>query len=92
MYYAGFIESWGRGVEKIRSACAAEGLPEPEYTVHRGDIMIKFTTPEDRIVRVNDGVNVQVNDEVNVHLGEKEKLILPLLRSFQIRRVSAGKQ
>lgn len=79
MYYAGFIESWGRGVEKIRSACAAEGLPEPEYTVHPGDIMIKFTAPEDRIVRVNDGVNVQVNDEVNVHLGEKEKLILRLL-------------
>lgn len=30
MYYAGFIESWGRGIEKIRTACAADGLPEPD--------------------------------------------------------------
>lgn len=50
MYDAGFIESWGRGVERIRSACAAYGLPEPEYTVHPGDIMIKFSAPEDWIV------------------------------------------
>ncbi|MEE8815995.1 MAG: ATP-binding protein [Lachnospiraceae bacterium] len=50
MYDAGFIESWGRGVERIRSACAAYGLPEPEYTIHPGDIMIKFSAPEDWIV------------------------------------------
>ncbi len=50
MYDAGFIESWGRGVERIRSACAAYGLPEPEYTVHPWDIMIKFSAPEDWIV------------------------------------------
>ena len=24
----------------------------PEYTIHHGDIMIKFTGPEDRVVRV----------------------------------------
>ena len=39
-YYAGFIESWGRGIEKIRNACEADGVPMPEYTVHPGDIMV----------------------------------------------------
>ena len=51
-YLAGMIESWGRGVEKICKACADDGSPAPEYTVHPGDIMIKFTAREDRIIRI----------------------------------------
>ncbi|MBR3070067.1 MAG: winged helix-turn-helix transcriptional regulator, partial [Lachnospiraceae bacterium] len=55
-YLAGFIESWGRGVEKICDALKADNLPMPEYTVHPDDIMIKITGPKDRIVRVTDKV------------------------------------
>ena len=51
-YLAGFIESWGRGVEKIMGACEEDDLPLPEYDVTPGDIMIKFSAPEDRVVRV----------------------------------------
>ena len=40
--------------------------------MHPGDIMVKFTGPEDRIVRVNDGVNDRVNDRVN----DQEKALL----------------
>ena len=53
-YLAGFIESWGRGIEKICSACQKESVPQPEYTINPGDIMIKFTASEDRIIRVTD--------------------------------------
>ncbi|MDL2263160.1 putative DNA binding domain-containing protein [Synergistaceae bacterium OttesenSCG-928-I11] len=53
-YLAGYIESWGRGVEKICRACEADGITHPQYTVNPSDIMIKFTAPEDRIVRLND--------------------------------------
>ena len=52
MISAGFIESRGRGVEKICNALKADNLPMPEYTVTPGDIMIKFTGPEDRIIKV----------------------------------------
>ena len=31
-YLAGFIESWGWGIEKICSACEKDGVPQPEYT------------------------------------------------------------
>lgn len=31
-YLAGFIESWGRGIEKICSACEKDGVPQPVYT------------------------------------------------------------
>lgn len=55
-YYAGFIESWGRGIEKISNACEADGIPMPEYTINPSDIMIKFTAPEDRVVRVTEKV------------------------------------
>jgi len=52
-YLAGYIESWGRGVEKICLACKEDGVPNPEYSVSLGDIMIKFTAPEDRIIRTD---------------------------------------
>lgn len=41
LYLAGFIESWGRGIEKICEACQRDDIPQPEYTVHLGDIMIE---------------------------------------------------
>ena len=59
-YLAGFIESWGRGVEKICDALKADKLPMPEYTVHPDDIMIRFAGAEDRIVRVTDKVTGEV--------------------------------
>ena len=74
-YLAGFIESWGRGIEKICDSLKADNLPMPEYTVHPGDIMIKFTGPEDRLVRVNN----KVNDRVNVHVNDRESALLNYL-------------
>ena len=65
-YLAGFIESWGRGIEKICSACEKDGVPQPEYTINPGDIMIKFTAPEDRVIRsVTGRVTEKVTDKVS---------------------------
>ena len=49
-YFAGFIESWGRGIEKICEACTVDGIPLPEYTIHPSDVMVKFSTPAERVV------------------------------------------
>ncbi len=43
----------------------------PEYTVHPGYIMVKFTGPEDRIVRVKSGLSDKLSD--------KERKILELI-------------
>ena len=51
----------------------------PEYTVNSGDIMIKFTGPEDRIIRVSDRVNEKVNEGVNVHVNDRQKELLSYL-------------
>lgn len=45
-FRAGFIESWGRGVEKICRICKEYGIAEPEYTVHPNDIMMMFKSNE----------------------------------------------
>ena len=61
-----FIESWGRGIEKICSACKEDNSPLPIYTVNPGDIMIQFTAANDRVVKsLNDTVNDTVNDKAD---------------------------
>lgn len=71
-YLAGFIESWGRGIEKICSACKKDGVPQPVSTINPGDIMIKFTAPDDRVIR-------EVTDRVTDNLDEKSIKILALI-------------
>lgn len=73
-YLAGFIESWGRGIEKICSACKKDGVPQPVYTINPGDIMIEFTAPEDRVIRLE-----KVNDRVNDRVTDDERTLLSFL-------------
>jgi len=75
-YLAGFIESWGRGIEKICSACKEDGVPLPEYTINPGDIMIKFTAPEDRVIR--SGIR-KVTERVTERVTETEEQVLSFL-------------
>lgn len=42
-FRTGYVETWGRGIEKICEACKEHGVRLPEYTLHMEDIMIKFT-------------------------------------------------
>jgi ATP-dependent DNA helicase RecG len=49
-YRAGYIESWGRRIQKIRDACKAHGAEEPEYIVHAGDMMVRFKALQSAIV------------------------------------------
>lgn len=70
-YFAGFIESWGRVIEKICSALRKENFPMPEFTADHSDIMIEFKAPEGFMPRVNDGVTEKVTDN--------EKKVLSLL-------------
>lgn len=64
-YRAGYIESWGRGIQKICDACKNLGTDEPVYIVHGEDIMVKFhalqsaKVPDSKMPnRHNDGINV----------------------------------
>ena len=41
-FKAGYIETWGRGTNKIVEACKTAGLPEPEFVEHPGGIQTIF--------------------------------------------------
>lgn len=79
-YRAGYIESWGRGIQKMCDACKTIGADEPEYIVHGGDIMLKFNALQsakvpESIATKNQNVTKSVTKDVT-----KEKEILALLR------------
>lgn len=41
-FRAGYVETWGRGIERICEACSEHGIANPEYSLHLEDIMVKF--------------------------------------------------
>lgn len=41
-FRAGYIENWGRGIQKIFEVCKEYGTAQPEYVVHSEDIMIRL--------------------------------------------------
>jgi ATP-dependent DNA helicase RecG len=41
-FWAGFIEAWGRGIEKIYESCSDYGAPPPEYSVKPYEVMVAF--------------------------------------------------
>lgn len=56
-FRAGYVETWGRGIEKICEACKKHGVPDPEYMLHPGDIMIKFTPLQVGLETFNENIN-----------------------------------
>ncbi|MBQ3801593.1 MAG: putative DNA binding domain-containing protein [Treponema sp.] len=75
-FRAGFIESWGRGIEKICTLCKEYGIPSPEYTVHSNDIMMLFKAGEP----VNEAENEAepINDPINEPINE----VLAVIRDY----------
>ena len=45
-YRAGYIEAWGKGIQKIIESCRTLGSAEPEYTVLGDDLTVKFMALE----------------------------------------------
>lgn len=72
-YRAGYIESWGRGIQKIRDACVKHGADEPEYLIHGEDIMVKFNALQS--AKVTERVTERVTEKVT----EAEKQVLIML-------------
>jgi len=41
-FYIGWIERWGRGIQKMLDECAAAGLPEPDFEERTGGLWVTF--------------------------------------------------
>ena len=83
-FKAGFIESWGRGFEKIRKECEEYGSPLPEVEIKNSGVMVKCVPSKvymellDKMKGKNDPVNDPVNAPVN--LDEIERKILEIIK------------
>lgn len=89
-YRAGYIESWGRGIQKIEAACAALGAEPPEYEVLGNGITLKLKAHNVEVEadafdhsdlsghdQINDQINVQIKEPMNTDLEDK---LLSLLK------------
>lgn len=59
-FRAGFIEAWGRGIEKIKESCREAGNPIPKYTIKREDIMVMFQSLVSNTNQANQGAEYSV--------------------------------
>ena len=69
-YLAGFIESWGRGIGKIRDEFVANGLEAPVYKEEMGGMSVYITRRKGLFGEndtVNDGVNIIDNKTVSAN-------------------------
>ena len=86
-FKAGFIESWGRGFEKIKKECELYNTPIPEVKIKTNSVMVKCNASsiymdllkEMRVKNVQ--INVHKNVQINVHekLTKIEKEILEII-------------
>ena len=79
-YLAGFIESWGRGINKIKTEFVENGLEAPVYKEEMGGMSV-YITRKKGLYGQNDGVNDTVNiienkdittnnDHINDHVND----------------------
>jgi len=71
-FRAGYVETWGRGIQKICEECKSHGIQDPEYDVLGGDITVKFSVlslskassaiPKHQNIGTNIGANVGANE------------------------------
>lgn len=42
LFRSGYIESWGRGIEKMMNYCLESGIPVPNYSFEGSDFLVEF--------------------------------------------------
>lgn len=75
-FRAGYVESWGRGIQKICESCKNHGTAQPEYFIHTEDIMVKLSAISRKemdmsLMRHYGGLNGGLDNEI-MKILEKE--------------------
>lgn len=75
-FKAGFIESWGRGFEKIKKECEQYKTPIPEIEIKTSGVMVKCNPSKIYMDLLGEmkGKNVQINVHKNVQINNYDKL------------------
>ena len=80
-YKAGFIESWGRGWQKICDGFKAAGLPKPTIESKQGGVLVTFQRNNVNLIKLNstDVHDVAVN--VAEELSERQRAIVEIIKN-----------
>ena len=78
-YRAGFIESWGRGIMKIREACIKAGNPEPIYHIKKDELTVVFKINSESANETGESAN-KIGESAN-GTDEYENMIVEYLKN-----------
>ncbi len=76
-FRAGYVEVWGRGIQKICDTCRENGMPEPCFELLGGDITVKFSVvknnnaPKHQADVLDDVLGDVLDDVLGDVLGER---------------------
>ncbi|MBR6067054.1 MAG: putative DNA binding domain-containing protein [Bacteroidales bacterium] len=93
-YKAGFIESWGRGWQKICDGFVTAGLPKPTIESKQGGVLVTFQRNNVNLKKQNsiDAENVADGVAVNVaeELTERQQIIIELIKKCAAQNVAVN--
>jgi ATP-dependent DNA helicase RecG len=72
-FRSGMIETWGRGIERITTACKEAGKPEPLFEASSSEIKVTFFTD------VNIGENIGDSIGENIGVNETQRKIMEIM-------------
>lgn len=75
-YRAGFIESWGRGIQKIKESCRDHNCEDPEYQVKKEDFSVVFENTESNENNTKSNENNTKSNENNIKSNELRSEIM----------------
>jgi ATP-dependent DNA helicase RecG len=75
-FKAGYIDSWGRGIQKITDACLAAGLPRPKFEEAFDGFLVTLTPRGATRQEAHDGAHDGAHDEAHEALTVVEFRVL----------------
>lgn len=106
-FRAGLIEAWGRGIEKMLSACKEHSAPLPEIQYEKGGLWVVFKFPAEKtsekmsektsekivaLIKNNSTITIeQLSENTGVTSRSIERNLKKLQEQKKIRRVGAAK-
>lgn len=75
-YRAGYIENWGRGVEKICDACKELGAELPRYEILGNGVRVFFKALKSALI---DEKTANVQENVGINVGINEQNVIKMI-------------
>lgn len=78
-FRSGYIESWGRGIEKIQQACQQHKIPKPVFDFGMAGLMLTFRANSQQLKALQDGAGQSTQETTGKTTGKTPDLILALV-------------